>query len=79
MAIAPGSEWPERLAGITEIGLLCVSSIAKLAAISLTVFLCLQFADRTISLLGRRRGISVLMHLSAFILLCIGIQIIFSG
>jgi len=78
VAIALGSERPKCPTGITEIGLLCGSSIAGLAAISLTVFLCLQFADRMISLLGRR-GIRVPMHLSAFILLCIGIQIISSG
>ena len=44
----------------------------------LTIFLCYRFAGRMVSLLGAS-GINVLVRLSAFILLCIGIQIIWSG
>ena len=43
-----------------------------------TVFFCYRFADRMVAVLGPN-GINVLIRLSAFILLCIGIQIIWSG
>ena len=49
-----------------------------LAAIALTVFFCYRFADRMVALLGAS-GVNVVIRLSAFILLCIGIQIIWSG
>jgi multiple antibiotic resistance protein len=39
---------------------------------------CYRFAERTVGALGDR-GTNVLVRLSAFILLCIGIEIIWNG
>ena len=47
-------------------------------AIALTIFLCFRFADRILRLVGTT-GTSVVLRLSAFILLCIGVQIAWNG
>jgi multiple antibiotic resistance protein len=39
---------------------------------------CYRFAPRTIALLGGN-GVNVVIRLSAFILLCIGVQILWTG
>lgn len=54
------------------------AAVFGLAAIALTIFVCYRFADRVISIFGTS-GINVLIRLSAFILLCIGIQMLWSG
>lgn len=48
------------------------------AAIALLVYLCFAFADRVRSVLGAT-GTTILLRLSAFILFCIGVQILWSG
>jgi multiple antibiotic resistance protein len=78
VAIALGAQRPEHASGLIEIALLGGGAAAGLAAISLTVFVCYRFADRMVALLGTS-GINVMIRLSAFILLCIGIEIIWSG
>ncbi len=78
VAIALGAQRPQGVTDLTSIALLAAAAVAGLAAIALTVFLCYRFADKMVSLLGTS-GINVLIRLSAFILLCIGIQIIWSG
>ena len=54
------------------------SAIAGIIAIALTIYVCYRFAERIIALLGRS-GTNVVVRLSAFILLCIGIQILWAG
>ena len=46
--------------------------------IAATVFVCYRYADRMLRLLGET-GTSVLVRLSAFIVLCIGVQIVWTG
>jgi multiple antibiotic resistance protein len=53
-------------------------AVASLVAMALTVYLCYRFAPRLVSALGRG-GMNVVVRLSAFILLCIGIQILWNG
>jgi hypothetical protein len=48
------------------------------AAMAMTIYLCYRFAHKIIAVLGPR-GTNVMMRLSAFILLCIGIQILWEG
>ncbi|MGH6889067.1 MAG: MarC family protein [Rhizomicrobium sp.] len=48
------------------------------AAIALLVYLCFAFADRVRRVLGNT-GTTILLRLSAFILFCIGVQILWSG
>lgn len=47
-------------------------------AVTVAIYLCYRYADRVLARLGRT-GTSVLLRLSAFILLCIGVQIIWNG
>lgn len=46
--------------------------------VAITVFVCYRYADRLLRKLGRT-GTSVLVRLSAFILLCVGVQICWTG
>lgn len=78
VAMTLGSQRPAPSEDLTQLAILGGAAIAGLAAIALTVFISYRFADRIIALLGKR-GTDVLMRLSAFILFCIGIQIIWNG
>ncbi len=60
---------------------LIVSALAAVIGILLigvTIFLCYRFSDKLERLLGLT-GTSILIRLSAFIVVCIGIQIMFNG
>jgi multiple antibiotic resistance protein len=46
--------------------------------VAITVFVCYRYADRLLRRLGGT-GTSVLVRLSAFILLCVGVQIFWTG
>jgi multiple antibiotic resistance protein len=48
------------------------------ALIAATVYVCYAFADRLAKVLGET-GMSVIMRLSSFLLVCIGVQIIWNG
>ena len=52
--------------------------MAGILAIAVSVYLCYRFAEKTVARLGVE-GTSVVVRLSAFILLCIGIQILWGG
>jgi multiple antibiotic resistance protein len=78
VAIALGAQRPQEATGPLDIAILAAAASAGLAAIALTIFICYRFADRMVSMLGMA-GMNVMIRLSAFILLCIGIQIIWSG
>ena len=54
------------------------SSLAGVTLIAATIFVCYRYADRILRASGAT-GTSVLIRLSAFILLCIGVQIAWSG
>jgi len=78
VAITLGSQRPAGPHDLAHLALLGGAALAGLLAIAATIFLCYRFAERIVSALGER-GASVLVRLSAFILLCIGIQIIWNG
>lgn len=78
VAITLGSQRPTETADLAQLAALGAAAIAGLAAIAATIFVSYRFADRIIRFLGAR-GTDVLMRLSAFILFCIGIQIIWNG
>lgn len=48
------------------------------ALIAVSVYLCYAFADRLARVLGAT-GMSVLLRLSSFLLVCIGVQIVWNG
>jgi multiple antibiotic resistance protein len=60
------------------LALLGGAATAGLIAISATIYICYRFAEGTVGLLGEQ-GTNVLIRLSAFILLCIGIEIFWGG
>lgn len=53
-------------------------TLPALVIVSFALFLCLKFAARVLYRLGEN-GTAVFMRLSAFILLCVGVQIIWDG
>lgn len=74
-SITLGANTPARLVDwVMSIGSAALGS----ALTVLAVYLCYRSANKIVSLLGRL-GTMVLLRLSAFILLCIGIQIFWSG
>jgi multiple antibiotic resistance protein len=77
VAVTLGSQRP-KAAGIEELLLLGGAAVLGILAIAVTVYLCYRFAERIAALLGTS-GTNVVVRLSAFILLCIGIQILWSG
>ena len=55
-----------------------VSAVIGAFIVSLSTYLCFAFAERLQHTLGKT-GLAVVMRLSAFILLCIGVQILWNG
>lgn len=78
VAITLGSQRPAVNSGFGDLALVAGAAVAGLAAVALTIYVCYRFAGDLVAILGER-GTSVVMRLSAFILLCIGIQIIWNG
>jgi len=77
VAISLGSQRP-KMGGLPAIAQFGCGAIAGIIAIVLTIYLCYRFAEGIVAALGKS-GTNVLVRLSAFIMLCIGIQIIWSG
>lgn len=78
VAITLGSQRPQGTSGWGELALLAGGAILGIFAIALTIYVCYRFADRLEDVLGRT-GTNVMLRLSAFILVCIGIQICWAG
>lgn len=78
VAIALGSQRPMATLDPSHLALLGAAAIAGIVATALTIYVCFRFAERTIHLLGKH-GTNVVVRLSAFILLCIGIQVLWNG
>ena len=76
VAITLGSQRPR--AALSEVALIGAAAVVGLLAITATIYVCYRFAKRTVGALGQH-GTNVLVRLSAFILLCIGIEIIWDG
>ena len=58
--------------------LFMLASLLAVAVIAITIFLCFAYADRVQRLLGPG-GTDIAVRLSAFILFCLGVQILWSG
>ena len=78
VAITLGSQWPHEAGDFGELALVAAGGVVGLLAIAGTVLLCYRYAERVILALGES-GTNVVVRLSAFILLCIGIQIVWNG
>lgn len=55
-----------------------LAALIASALIAVSVYLCYAFADRLARFLGAT-GMSVLLRLSSFLLVCIGVQIVWNG
>jgi multiple antibiotic resistance protein len=84
LTVGPGSISVAITLGANETRNLGLSLIAIFVAlvgsalIALSIFICYAFADRLAMLLGAT-GMSVIMRLSSFLLVCIGVQILWNG
>jgi len=77
VAITLGSQRPKE-PGFEQLLLSGSGAVLGALAIALTVYLCYRFAQKLVNLLGTH-GTQVVVRLSAFLLLCIGIQILWGG
>jgi multiple antibiotic resistance protein len=55
-----------------------IAAVVGSALVALTVYLCYGFADRLAAILGEN-GMTIVMRLSSFLLVCIGVQILWNG
>jgi multiple antibiotic resistance protein len=58
--------------------LIILAALVSLGAIALSIFLCYGFSDRLARVLGET-AMAVIVRLSSFLLLCIGVQIVWNG
>ena len=75
VAITLGANAPRHYAADP---LAILTAIVGSAVMAFTIFLCYGFADRLARILGAT-AMSVIMRLSSFLLVCIGIQIMWNG
>jgi multiple antibiotic resistance protein len=78
VAIALGSQRPAGPIEPYQLALLAGAAVVGILAVALTVYVCYRYAEAIIAMLGKS-GTNVVVRLSAFILLCIGIQILWTG
>jgi multiple antibiotic resistance protein len=78
VAIALGSQRPVGDESLTQLAALAGGAAVGIAAIAVTIYLCYRFAGTIVRGLGKS-GTNVLTRLSAFILFCIGIQVVWTG
>ena len=75
IAITLGANAPHHL-GANLVAIL--SAVIGAAIVALTIYLCYGFADRLAAVLGQT-GMNVILRLSSFLLVCIGVQILWNG
>jgi len=76
VAVTLGASFPPPGHGRLLLALL--AAIVASLALAISVFICYGFADRVVKRLGPS-GTNVIMRLSAFLLMCIGLQILWHG
>jgi multiple antibiotic resistance protein len=78
VAITIGSRKPAGVPEWSQLAEHATGAVLGVFAIALTIYLAYRFAETMGRLLGET-GLEVLVRLSAFILMCIGIEIVWSG
>ena len=73
-----GSSAPNALSNSRALLLEAGGGLAARGPVSWSIYLSYRYADRILTRLGPS-GINVLLRLSAFILLCLGVQILLNG
>jgi multiple antibiotic resistance protein len=75
VAITLGANLPHHLGA----NLLAIfSTLVGSGMVAVSIYICYGFADRLASLLGDN-GMSIILRLSSFLLVCIGVQIMWNG
>ena len=78
VAITIGSRNPETDIHLTALALHALGALIGVIAIAVTIYIAYRFAETFARILGAT-GLEVVVRLSAFILMCIGIEIIWNG
>ena len=78
VAITIGSRKPSGMPRLSELAEHASGALLGVVAIAITIYLAYRFAENLARLLGAT-GLEVLVRLSAFILMCIGIEIVWNG
>ena len=55
-----------------------IAALVAMLLIAVSIFLCYGFADRLARMVGKT-GMTVIVRLSSFLLVCIGVQILWNG
>jgi len=55
-----------------------LAALIAMVLVAISIFLCYAFADRLAQMLGKT-GMTIVVRLSSFLLLCIGVQIMWNG
>jgi multiple antibiotic resistance protein len=75
VAITLGANEPHQVrASLMTIGVAAIGS----AVVATTIYICYGFADRLAVMIGPR-GMNVILRLTSFLLVCIGVQIMWNG
>ena len=77
-AITLGSQRPLVTGSFGHLALIGGAAVVGLLAVAATIYVCYRFAENIEPRLGKS-GTNVLVRLSAFVLMCIGIQIMWNG
>jgi multiple antibiotic resistance protein len=75
VAITLGANEPRHL-GANLLAIL--AAVIGSALVALSIYLCYGFADRLAAMIGET-GMSIILRLSSFLLVCIGVQILWNG
>ena len=78
VAITIGSKKPPEDFRYTDVALHAIGALIGVIAIAASIYFAYRFAASILRLLGET-GVEVVVRLSAFILMCIGIQIVWNG
>jgi multiple antibiotic resistance protein len=78
VAITIGSRKPPGVPRLSQLAEYATGAVLGMVAIALSIYLAYRFAEHIARLLGET-GLEVLVRLSAFILMCIGIEIVWNG
>jgi multiple antibiotic resistance protein len=84
LTVGPGSISVAVTLGANETHHLGANLLALLAAaigsafVAVTIYVCYGFADRLADVMGQT-GMNVILRLSSFLLVCIGVQILWNG
>jgi multiple antibiotic resistance protein len=78
VAITIGSRKPDAALLYTQLALHAIGALLGVVAIAASIYIAYRFAGNLARLLGAT-GLEVMVRLSAFILMCIGIEIVWNG